>query len=36
MTDLEVKLGEAKDARFKFIVTDGCFMDGSIAKLNII
>ena len=37
MIDLEAKLVEAKDARFKFIVTDGVFsMDGSIAKLNII
>ncbi len=37
MIDLEAKLIEAKDARFKFIVTDGVFsMDGSIAKLNII
>ena len=37
MIDLEAKLIEAKDARFKFIVTDGVFsMDGSIAKLNMI
>tara|TARA_B100000427_G_scaffold180538_1_gene150129 strand:+ start:727 stop:1908 length:1182 start_codon:yes stop_codon:yes gene_type:complete len=37
MIDLEAKLIEAKDARFKFIVTDGVFsMDGSIAKLNTI
>lgn len=37
MIDLEAKLIEAKDARFKFIVTDGVFsMDGSIAKLNVI
>ena len=35
MIDLEAKLIEAKDARFKFIVTDGVFsMDGSIAKLH--
>ena len=37
MIDLEAKLIEAEDARFKFIVTDGVFsMDGAIAKLNII
>ena len=35
MIDLEAKLIEAKDARFKFIVTDGVFsMDGSIARLH--
>ena len=37
MTDLETKLLESKDCRFKLIVTDGVFsMDGSIAKLDII
>tara|TARA_Y100001968_G_scaffold331996_1_gene388617 strand:+ start:898 stop:2082 length:1185 start_codon:yes stop_codon:yes gene_type:complete len=37
MVDLETKLLESKDCRFKLIVTDGVFsMDGSIAKLDII
>ena len=35
MTDLEAKLDEAKDARFKMIATDGVFsMDGVIASLE--
>jgi len=35
MADLEVKLEEAKSARFKMIATDGVFsMDGYIAKLD--
>ena len=35
MNDLEVKLKEAKDARFKLIATDGVFsMDGIIANLK--
>jgi glycine C-acetyltransferase len=35
LVDLESKLIEAKDARFRWIVTDGVFsMDGSIADLN--
>ena len=35
LADLESKLIEAKDARFRWIVTDGVFsMDGSIADLN--
>src|SRR5438132_7685963 len=35
MADLEAKLKEAKDARFRLIATDGCFsMDGTIADLN--
>ena len=35
MKDLELKLKETKDYRFKLIVTDGVFsMDGSIAKLD--
>ena len=35
MKDLALKLEEAKDYRFKLIVTDGVFsMDGSIAKLD--
>lgn len=34
MTDLELKLKEAKDCRYKMIVTDGVFsMDGIIANL---
>ena len=34
MDDLEKQLGEAKDARFRLIATDGVFsMDGYIAKL---
>jgi glycine C-acetyltransferase len=34
MGDLEAKLNEAKDARFKMIATDGVFsMDGTIANL---
>ncbi|MEW5805748.1 MAG: glycine C-acetyltransferase [Acidobacteriota bacterium] len=37
MNDLEAKLKEAKDARFKIICTDGAFsMDGDIAKIDII
>ncbi|MGL1887311.1 MAG: glycine C-acetyltransferase [Reichenbachiella sp.] len=35
MADLETKLIEAKDAKCKFIVTDGVFsMDGTIAQLD--
>src|SRR5580693_566084 len=35
MTDLEARLVEAKDARFKLIATDGVFsMDGHIAPLK--
>jgi len=35
MTDLEEKLKEAQDKRFRLIVTDGVFsMDGDIAKLD--
>jgi glycine C-acetyltransferase len=35
MADLEAKLKEAKDARFRLIATDGCFsMDGTIADLK--
>ncbi len=35
MDDLEAKLKEAQNARFRLIVTDGVFsMDGDIAKLN--
>jgi glycine C-acetyltransferase len=35
MNDLEEKLREAKDARFRLIATDGVFsMDGYIAKVN--
>jgi glycine C-acetyltransferase len=35
MKDLESKLQEAKDARYRVIVTDGVFsMDGDIAKLD--
>ncbi|MBN2891055.1 MAG: glycine C-acetyltransferase [Bacteroidales bacterium] len=35
MSDLEEQLKQAKNARFKMIVTDGVFsMDGDIAKLN--
>ncbi|HOQ79295.1 MAG TPA: glycine C-acetyltransferase, partial [Candidatus Absconditabacterales bacterium] len=35
MEDLEAKLIEAKDARFKLIVTDGVFsMDGNIAPMD--
>jgi glycine C-acetyltransferase len=35
MADLEVKLNEAKDARFRIIATDGVFsMDGYIANLK--
>ena len=35
MEDLEAKLKEARDARFKMIATDGVFsMDGTIAKLD--
>ena len=35
MADLEAKLREAKDARFRLIATDGCFsMDGVIANLK--
>ncbi|NQT77640.1 MAG: glycine C-acetyltransferase [Bacteroidetes bacterium] len=35
MEDLEAKLIEAKDARFKLIVTDGAFsMDGNVAPLD--
>ena len=37
MADLEAKLVEAGDARFKLIATDGVFsMDGTIAKLDAI
>src|ERR1700682_5338726 len=35
MSDLEAKLREANNARFKLIATDGCFsMDGVIANLK--
>src|SRR6202022_2552454 len=35
MADLEAKLKEAKDARFRLIATDGCFsMDGTISELK--
>src|SRR5437868_7670350 len=35
VADLEEKLKEAKDARFRLIATDGCFsMDGTIADLK--
>src|SRR6202171_4288885 len=35
MADLEAELTAAKDARFRLIVTDGCFsMDGTIANLK--
>jgi glycine C-acetyltransferase len=35
MADLEEKLREASDARFRLIATDGCFsMDGTIANLK--
>ncbi len=35
MTDLEAKLNEAQDARFRLIATDGSFsMDGIVADLN--
>ncbi len=35
MADLQAKLNEAKDARFKIIATDGIFsMDGTFANLN--
>jgi glycine C-acetyltransferase len=35
LADLEARLVEAKDARFRLIVTDGVFsMDGSLAKLD--
>jgi glycine C-acetyltransferase len=35
MADLERRLGEAQDSRFRLIATDGVFsMDGSIAKLD--
>jgi glycine C-acetyltransferase len=35
MADLEAKLKEASDARFRLIATDGCFsMDGTIATLG--
>ncbi len=35
MADLEAKLKEAKDARFKIIVTDGVFsMDGNVAPMD--
>jgi len=35
MADLEAKLKEASDARFKLIATDGCFsMDGTISDLK--
>jgi glycine C-acetyltransferase len=34
MADLEAKLREASDARFRLVATDGCFsMDGTIANL---
>jgi glycine C-acetyltransferase len=34
MADLEAKLKEASDARYKLVATDGCFsMDGTIANL---
>lgn len=37
MADLEAKLIEAKDARFRIIVTDGVFsMDGYVAQLDLI
>src|SRR5438045_1942168 len=35
MSDLEAKLKEASNARFKLVATDGCFsMDGTIADLK--
>jgi glycine C-acetyltransferase len=35
MADLETKLKEAKDTRFRLVATDGCFsMDGTIANLK--
>jgi glycine C-acetyltransferase len=35
MADLEAKLRETKEARFRLIATDGCFsMDGTIANLQ--
>src|ERR1700752_5428933 len=35
MADLEAKLKDAKDVRFRLIATDGCFsMDGTIADLK--
>lgn len=35
MADLEAKLKEANDSRFKLIVTDGVFsMDGNVAPLG--
>src|SRR3954447_5332954 len=35
MADLEAQLGAAQGARFRLIVTDGCFsMDGTIANLS--
>ncbi len=35
MADLEAKLKEAKDCRYRLIATDGAFsMDGDVAKLN--
>jgi len=35
MADLETKLKEAKDARYKLVMTDGAFsMDGTIAQLD--
>jgi glycine C-acetyltransferase len=37
MADLEAKLREAGDARFRLVATDGCFsMDGTIANLKAI
>ena len=35
MADLEIRLNEARDARFRLIATDGVFsMDGTLAKLD--